>query len=404
MDGEGRFTAEEAQAIGESLGIDWSAFEVDQFRRGMDVELEHGLCDSQTNVTADDPQTTGKIALAHLKEYPDYYDRLEEMEQAAEAYWEPPEGEASSRAEGAGEVGISDGVEAQEAAASPVEMEEPDEHQIKGEIKAMSKYLQRGDAPFGDGVWAKIDEVVIGAARSQLSVRRIVSVAGPLGLELRHLPKRDQTFAGDTGITFSASATFPVAQLAANFTLPRRDLAAFEANGIEPDLGVVAEAAIYLAMEEDKLLLYGSDTLRVAGLTTTEGVQTVKLAPWTKIGAAADTIIEAVTTLDRAGFHGPYALALAPDRFNLLFRRYPQSDGTELEHIGRIVTEGVVKAPALTDGGVLIAVGKQYAEIVVGQDLRAGYVGPTSELEYQLTISESLALQLYAPGAICVIK
>ena len=80
--------------------------------------------------------------------------------------------------------------------------------------------------------------------------------------------------------------------MSAGFTLPRRDLAAFEADGIEPDLGVVAEAAILLAMEEDKLLLYGSDALRVAGLTTAEGIQTVKLAPWTKVGAAADNLIE----------------------------------------------------------------------------------------------------------------
>ena len=268
----------------------------------------------------------------------------------------------------------------------------------------MSKYLQRGDAPFGEGVWGKIDEVVIGAAHSQLSVRRIVGVTGPLGLELRHLPTADQTVVGDTGISLPASGTFPVAQLSAGFTLPRRDLAAFEADGIEPDLGVVAEAAILLAMEEDKLLLYGSDALCVAGLTTAEGIQTVKLAPWTKVGAAADNLIEAVTTLDKAGFHGPYALALAPDKYNLLYRRYPQSDGTELEHISRIVSGGVVKAPGLGEGGLLIAVGKQYAAVVIGQDIHAGYVGPTPELEYQFTISESLALQIFAPGAICVIK
>lgn len=86
MEGKKSFTAEEAKAIGEQLGIDWSKFDVEQFRRGMDVELEHGLRDSHTNVTNDDPLTTGKIALAHLNEFPDYYDRLEKMEAEAEAY------------------------------------------------------------------------------------------------------------------------------------------------------------------------------------------------------------------------------------------------------------------------------------------------------------------------------
>ncbi|MCO5381337.1 MAG: hypothetical protein NHB15_03835 [Methanosarcina barkeri] len=83
-----QFTAEEAKTVGEKLGIKWDKFNVDQFRRGMDVELEHGTIDPLTNVTNDDPIMTGKIALAHLNEFPDYYDRLEEMEEKAEEFWE----------------------------------------------------------------------------------------------------------------------------------------------------------------------------------------------------------------------------------------------------------------------------------------------------------------------------
>jgi hypothetical protein len=78
------FTAEEASRIGEALGIDWSRYDVEQFRMGMDVELEHGLRDPATNVTDDDPLITGKIALAHLNEFPDYYTRLARMEEEAE--------------------------------------------------------------------------------------------------------------------------------------------------------------------------------------------------------------------------------------------------------------------------------------------------------------------------------
>ncbi|MEE9594241.1 MAG: DUF5661 family protein [Candidatus Hydrothermarchaeales archaeon] len=85
------FTEEEAREIGEKLGLKWDKFDVDQFRRGMDVELEHGTVDSATNVTDDDALTTGKIALAHLNEFPDYYDRLEKMEEEAEEYWESKE-------------------------------------------------------------------------------------------------------------------------------------------------------------------------------------------------------------------------------------------------------------------------------------------------------------------------
>lgn len=81
------FTAEEAKKIGEVLGVDWSSFDIEQFRHGMDIELEHGTQDPLTNVTNDDPLMTGKIALAHLSEYADYYDRLDKLETEAEAHW-----------------------------------------------------------------------------------------------------------------------------------------------------------------------------------------------------------------------------------------------------------------------------------------------------------------------------
>lgn len=82
------FSAEEAKEIGEQLGITWDKWDVEQFRYGMDVELEHGTVDANTNVTDDDSLMTGKIALAHLNEFPDYYTRLRKMEEEAENYWE----------------------------------------------------------------------------------------------------------------------------------------------------------------------------------------------------------------------------------------------------------------------------------------------------------------------------
>ena len=81
------FTLVEARQIGEALGIDWHAFDVKQFQIGLEVELEHGARDTQTNVTNDDALITGKIALAHLKEFPDYYTRLSAMEKEADNYW-----------------------------------------------------------------------------------------------------------------------------------------------------------------------------------------------------------------------------------------------------------------------------------------------------------------------------
>jgi hypothetical protein len=82
-----KFSPIEAKQIGDALGIDWVAFDVKEFQAGLEVELEHGSRDVQTNVTDDDVMITGKIALAHLKEFPDYYLRLAIMEKEADIYW-----------------------------------------------------------------------------------------------------------------------------------------------------------------------------------------------------------------------------------------------------------------------------------------------------------------------------
>jgi hypothetical protein len=84
MSSKKHFKTEQASEIGDKLGIDWRSFDVEQFRMGLDVELEHGLIDPSTDVTGNDPILTGKIALAHLNEFADYYTRLEKMEREAE--------------------------------------------------------------------------------------------------------------------------------------------------------------------------------------------------------------------------------------------------------------------------------------------------------------------------------
>lgn len=79
------FTSDEASRIADLMDLDFSmeAFDLEQFRMGLGIELEHGRRDPATNVTNDDPVVTGKIALAHLRELPDYYTRLADMEAEA---------------------------------------------------------------------------------------------------------------------------------------------------------------------------------------------------------------------------------------------------------------------------------------------------------------------------------
>ena len=82
-----KYNSQDAKEIGDYLGINWNEVNLDEFTKGVNVELEHGTRYPETNVTNNDKETTGKIAWAHLKEFPDYYTRLEKLENEAEEYW-----------------------------------------------------------------------------------------------------------------------------------------------------------------------------------------------------------------------------------------------------------------------------------------------------------------------------
>jgi uncharacterized linocin/CFP29 family protein len=260
-----------------------------------------------------------------------------------------------------------------------------------------NKYLGREDAPLGAETWALLDSTLVEAAKSRLTGRRLLGIEGPYGFGQKVIPLGD--YESDEGII--NSSFIPLTMIQTEFSLGKRDLAAYEKDHLVVDVGPVAFAAMDCAAKEDQILFSG--TSDIPGLLTAEGSASFSLSKWDKVGAAADQIIEAVTILDDAGFHGPYSLALAPALYNKVLRRYPQGDGTELDHIRSIVTDGVVKAPALSAGGILMASGKQYASIAIGQDMAIGFNGPIgNDLEFHIT--ESLALLIRAPESICVLK
>jgi len=256
-------------------------------------------------------------------------------------------------------------------------------------------FLGREDAPVAEGTWNAIDTVVTETAKSVMSGRKLLAIEGPFGFGLKAVPLADVEKGGH-----GMSGILPLISVTRSFSLGKRDIAAYERDSLPINWEKVAMAAIESAKEEDSIIFRG--TGQAQGLLNTKGSGNVSLSSWNTIGKAADDLIKAVTHLDDAGFHGPYSLALAPARYNLLLRRYPQG-GTELEHMQGIVGDGVIKAPVLDDGGVLIASGKQYASVIIGQDLKTGFIGPTLEtLEFSLT--GSVALMVRAPKAICVLK
>lgn len=260
-----------------------------------------------------------------------------------------------------------------------------------------NKYLAREDAPFGAETWKDLDAAMAAAAKSQLVGRRLLHIEGPFGLGLKVVPLQDT----ETKSGLITSQVLPVPLIQTTFTLRIRDLASYERDGVSLDTSAVAEAAITCARMEDELIFNGAPG--IPGLLTAQSANTLKLSSWAEIGTAANDIIQAVTTLDNAGFHGPYALALAPSRYNLLFRRYERGNFSEMEHVKTIVTEGIFKAPVLKSGGVLLASGRQYAVIVLGQDMTIGFIGPAVD-KLEFSVSESLVPFIRQPQAVCVLQ
>ncbi len=259
-----------------------------------------------------------------------------------------------------------------------------------------NSYLGREEAPIGSETWKVLDSTMAEAAKGVLAGRRLLHIEGPYGLGLKAVPMQDQPSEGG----LIASSFMPVNLIHKTFIMSKRDLAAAERDGLPLNAAPVATAAIDVATMEDSLIFKGG--AGAEGLLNAAGTSSYNLNSWDAVGKAAEDIIGAVTMLDKAGFHGPYAMALAPGIYNQLFRRYPQG-GTELEHIQTIVTDGVFKAPVLESGGVLLASGRQYASIVLGQDMTVGFVGPVGE-SLEFSISESLALLIREPRAIVALK
>ncbi len=265
-----------------------------------------------------------------------------------------------------------------------------------------SKYLGREDAPFEGEIWSKLDEIVIGAAKAQISGRKLLEIEGPFGLGLKSVPLADVA-AIDAEVKLSASRVLPIALLETTFILGERDLAAFEETGYALDTQEVAGAAMAMAAMEDTLVFEGNKGLGIEGLTNAKGAASISLGKWEEVGTAANDCIKAVTTLDAAGFHGPYLLALAPDLYNMLYRLYPQGYLFEMQHVESIVEGKVIKAPGIKKGGVLLAASKQFASIVVGQDMSLGFVGPAGP-DFEFKIVESLSPRIRVPSAVCALK
>jgi len=262
-------------------------------------------------------------------------------------------------------------------------------------------YLNRGQAPFGDAVWAQIDNAAVEAAQGLLTGRRFLEIEGPYGPGLTTIEVGNDDYCrqpaeGEAGAVMGHALSVPM--LRKSFRLSIRRVASYLDNGQPLNIMPAQDAAEALAAREEDFIYNGQPNMNLPGLLTVDGRNTHKGGDWSGVDQALNDVLAAVTTLDEAGFRGPYALALEPVLYNGLFRRYPDSDMLQLEHLRRLCTNGIYKASI--KGGVLVD--QRVGALVLGQDLMAGYANQDG-IHYHLYVSESLVFRIDEPKAICTI-
>ena len=266
-------------------------------------------------------------------------------------------------------------------------------------------WQDRDAAPFAQEVWDQIDAVARAAADEERSARRLVDVVGPLGFAARAGVAEDERVGGpDEGeeahLHVPRVSALPV--LHRTFTLGARSVAAREAAREPLVLSEAAEAARQIGRAEDRLLFQGNPAAGVRGLVDHEGAVELPAGDWSDPARAADDLLAALARLDATGRHGPFAVAVSPQRFYQLLRPYPGSSLTPHAQLLPAFAGGIVKAPSLADGAVVVVRSPSGPRAVIGQELAAAYDGREG-IFHRISLVESVALLPGVPGSVAVL-
>jgi len=266
--------------------------------------------------------------------------------------------------------------------------------------------LNRNAAGLDEAIWERIDAAALNAAAARLTGRRFLDVDGPYGLGLTSLesgaearitdseqPKANGDLAATVG-----SRSLPVPMLQQPCALSVRRVEGHRQLSLPLDLRPVEDAAEAVARSEERMIYHGVPQLGLDGLTTVAGRAEFPCGDWQDLSRALTDVLTAVNRLDANGFGGPYALALSPERYNALFRRFEGSDMLQVDHLRRLCEAGLYKASV--EGGVLVD--PRVGKLTLGQDLRVGF-SANDGVHLKLFVSESLVLLLDEPGAICTL-
>ena len=268
-------------------------------------------------------------------------------------------------------------------------------------------WTDREGASFRQEVWNEIDRVVREAATEVRAARRVLDVVGPLGFDARAGVLDDLQAGGGEDESERVHVHLPrlraLPVLHRTFSLGARAVEALERRGEPLLLEDAAEAARQLARAEDRLLLEGQAGAGIRGLLTSEGAVELPAGDWSDPARAADDLLAAAARLDVSGRHGPYAAAIAPARWYQLLRPYAGSSLTPLAQVAPAFEGGIVKAPVLADGAILVVRAPSGPRAVIGQDLTAAYDGREG-IFHRISLVESVTLLPGVPGSVVVLR
>jgi uncharacterized linocin/CFP29 family protein len=266
-------------------------------------------------------------------------------------------------------------------------------------------WQDREGAPFGQEVWDQIDATARAAADEVRAARRVLDVVGPLGFASRAGVAEDEPVGAEetdrAHVHVPRVRALPV--LHRTFALGARSVAANEALREPLVLSEAAEAARQIARAEDRLLFSGHSAAGVRGLVAHEGAIELGASDWSDPARAADDLFGALARLDAAGRHGPYAVAVSAERYYRLLRPYPGTSLTPYAQLLPAFTGGIVKAPALEDGAVVVVRSASGPRAVVGQELAAAYDGREG-IFHRISLVESVTLLPGTPGSVAVLR
>ena len=263
---------------------------------------------------------------------------------------------------------------------------------------------RRQVAPISERVWSQIDDAARRAAVHVLAGRRIADFDGPRGWD--HVGARLGTLRPSHTSRPSGTARLAVpdiallAEIRADFVLPWVAVETFERGAPALDTSAVETAAHDVAEAEDHLVFFGDGEHE--GILSSPKSPRVGLGDWAEPGRAVADLMAAVDALDRHGVGGPYVAILDPARFNIFWQAQASGCGYPASEQVKERLKDVYRSAVLTGAAVASCRGGDFV-ITVGGDLTVGYQSHDSDVLHLFCV-ESVAAQLVAPDAVCVLN